>query len=58
MTQGSNIGWTVTMTPAPGADVTVVLPVTTDCAVQGAICTGDGRQLSNRLEFTVSGPDG
>ena len=27
-----------------------------DCAAEGAICTGDGRKLSNRLEFTVSGP--
>ena len=27
-----------------------------DCAAQGSICTGDGRKLSNRLEFTASGP--
>ena len=29
---------------------------TTDCNATGAVCTGDGRKLSNRLEFTVSGP--
>ena len=56
MTQGSNIGWTITVTPDSPADVTVVLPVTTDCEDEGAVCTGDGRKLSNRLELTVSGP--
>ena len=56
LTQGSNIGWTITVTPGSAAAVTVVLPVTTDCDADGAVCTGDGRELSNRLEFTVSGP--
>ena len=58
LTQGSNIGWTITVTPDSAADVTVVLPVTTDCEDEGAVCTADGRKLSNRLEFTVSGPSG
>ena len=58
-TQGSNIGWTITVTPdSAAAAVTVVLPVTTDCNADGAVCTADGRKLSNRLEFTVSGPSG
>ena len=56
LTQGSNIGWTITVTPDSAADVTIVLPVTTDCNADGAVCTADGRKLSNRLEFTVSGP--
>ena len=56
LTQGSNIGWTITVTPDSAADVTVVLPVTTDCNAEGAVCTADGRKLSNRLEFTVSCP--
>ena len=56
LTQGSNIGWTITVTPDSAADVTIVLPVTTDCNANGAVCTADGRKLSNRLEFTVSGP--
>ena len=34
----------------------IILPVTEDCDAQGAICTEDGRKLSNRLELTVSGP--
>ena len=58
LTQGSNIGWTITVTPDSAADVTIVLPVATDCDDEGAVCTADGRMLSNRLEFTVSGPGG
>ena len=54
----SNIGWKITVRPDGNGDVTVVLPITTDCSATGAICTGDGRKLSNRLEFTVSGPGG
>ena len=54
--QGSNIGWTISVKPDSTADVTIVLPVTTDCNATGAVCTEDGRKLSNRLEFTVAGP--
>ena len=56
LTQGSNLGWRITVTPDSSADVAVLLPVTTGCDASGAICTGDGRKLSNRHEFTVSGP--
>ena len=52
----SNIRWLITVEPDSNGDVTVVLPVTTDCDADGAVCTADGRKLSNRLEFTVSGP--
>ena len=51
----SNTGWAVSVEPDSSGDVTVVLPLTTDCAAQGAICTGDGRKLSSRLEITVKG---
>ena len=54
----SNIGWEIVVKPDSNGDVTIVLPATTDCNAQGAICTGDGRPLSNRLEITVSGPVG
>ena len=54
----SNIGWEVVVEPDSNGDVTITLPATTDCNAQGAICTGDGRPLSNRLEITVSGPGG
>ena len=53
---GKNIRWEITINPASSADVTIVLPITTDCSANGAVCTGDGRKLSNRLALTVSGP--
>ena len=52
---GKNIRWGITINPASSADVTIVLPITTDCSANGAVCTGDGRKLSNRLALTVSG---
>ena len=52
----SNIPWLITVKPQGNGDVTIELPATTDCAAAGAICTGDGRKLSNSLSFTVSGP--
>ena len=54
--QGSNIRWEISVIPDSRGDVTVVLPVTTDCAAQGAICTDGDSELSNRLELIVSGP--
>ena len=55
---GKNVRWEITVQPSSNADVTIVLPITTDCAVQGAICTGDSRRLSDRVEVTVPGPGG
>ena len=55
---GKNVRWEITVTPSSNADVTIVLPVTTDCSVQGAICLRDGRKLSSRVELTISGPGG
>ena len=55
---GKNVRWEITVQPSSNADVTIVLPITTDCTVQGAICTGDGRKLSSRVELTISGPGG
>ena len=58
MDKSSNIHWRITVEPDSSATVTVVLPVTTDCNAAGAICTEDGRMLSNRTEITVAGPSG
>ena len=52
----SNIGWEIHVTPDSDGALIIVLPVTGDCGSDGAICTEDGRMLSNRLEFTVNGP--
>ena len=51
-----NIRWEISVTPDSTADVTVELPITTDCEAQGAICTADGTMLSSPLKFTVKGP--
>ena len=56
LVSGSNVRWEITINPASNGDVTIVLPITTDCTDNGAVCTGDGTKLSNRLELTVSGP--
>ena len=55
---GKNLRWEITVQPSSNADVTIVLPITTDCAAQGAICTGDSRPLSDQVQLTVSGPGG
>ena len=58
LVSGSNIEWQIKIRPTSNGDVTIVLPITEDCTADGAVCTGDGRPLSNRLEITVSGPGG
>ena len=54
--QGSNQTWTITVKPPNNSTVTITLPVTTDCTVSGAICTGDGRKLSHSTSVSVAGP--
>ena len=54
LVSGSNQGWTITVDPDGHADVTVVLPVTTDCAATGAVCTSGGKMLSARVAVTVT----
>ena len=51
-----NIRWEITVRPDSSGAVTLVLPATTDCKADGAICTEDGRMLPGPLEFTVNGP--
>ena len=54
--KGKNVRWEISVRPDGDGTVTIVLPATTDCASDGTICTEDGRMLSSRLVFTVSGP--
>ena len=56
--EGKNVRWEITVEPDSNADVTIALNATTDCSAEGAICTGDGRKLSSRVELTISGPSG
>ena len=55
--QPGNLRWQIVVEPDSDADVTIVLPPTTDCGALGAICTGDGKKLSGRVELTVNGPE-
>ena len=52
-----NVRWEITVQPSSDADVTIVLPVTTDCAATGAVCTDDGRMLSAEVALIVQGPE-
>ena len=54
--KGKNVRWEIHIRPNSQSDVTIVLPATTDCGAEGAICTEDGRMLSSRLEVTIPGP--
>ena len=54
--QGSNQTWTITVEPSGNGAITITLPETTDCNVTGAICTSDGRMLSNSTTVSISGP--
>ena len=53
---GKNQRWEISVSPDSGGDVEITLPATTDCDAGGAICTDDGRTLSNKLALTVGGP--
>ena len=52
----SNRSWYIRVEPTSDAGVELVLPAGRACDVTGAICTADGRRLSNRLDLTVAGP--
>ena len=54
----ANRMWRITVEPDGNGDVTVELPVTTDCAATGAVCTDDGRGLSIANLLVVKGPAG
>ena len=53
---GSNQTWTITVEPSGNGAITITLPATTDCNDTGAICTSDGRMLSNSTTVSISGP--
>ena len=54
-TKGSNVGWKLTVRPTGTDSLTITLPATTNCSSSGAICTEDGRKLSNGSSATVAG---
>ena len=48
--------WEIKVEPGSNADVTVALHPDRACDAEGAICTGDGKRLSNGLGLLVPGP--
>ena len=48
--------WQVTVEPDSLADVTVTLEAGAACGTPAAVCTSDGRALSNTISTTVRGP--
>ena len=50
--KGEHRHWTITVVPDAAADVTVTLAAAADCG--GALCTADGRPLSNSVSATVA----
>ena len=52
---GQNRSVTLRVIPQSWRDVTLSLPASADCAA-AAICTSDGRRLSNTVTATVEGP--
>ena len=56
-TQGSDLRWEITVQPEGDDGATVVLPRTTNCDAQGAVCTRHGQMLSNKSSTTINGPE-
>ena len=54
--RGQNRSVTVRVRPSSVDDLTLTLPATTDCTAATAICTSDGRELSETVTATVQGP--
>ena len=54
--RGSNQSWTITVEPSGWGNVNITLPGNRACSASNAVCTSDGRQLSNSPSATVSGP--
>ena len=52
----SNLRWEIRVKPDGNGDVTIALPATADCDDDEAICTEDGRMLSEKVELTVERP--
>ena len=54
--RGSNQTWTITVEPDGWSNVNISLPGGRACTSHAAVCTDDGRMLSNTPSATVSGP--
>ena len=55
--QDREVVWEIEIEPDSDGDVTVSLDAGRPCDEEGAICTADGRTLSEGISTTVEGPD-
>ena len=53
---GASGVWAITVTPDSREELSITLAPAADCAADGAVCTSDGRALSNGAAHIVSGP--
>ena len=58
LSRSNNRIWEITVAPTSTDDVAVALPAGQVCETEGAICTADGRRLSNRPYVFIYGPPG
>ena len=49
--------WRVTIQPSGAEDVSITLQGGRECGTSGAVCTEDGRRLSQTITKTVAGPE-
>ena len=54
---GDDSRWSITVTPSGDDDVAIVLPETTDCSDDGAVCTASDKMLTIGDSTTVPGPE-
>ena len=55
--QDREVVWEIEIEPDSDGDVTVSIEAGRPCDEEGAICTADGRSLSEDISTTVEGPD-
>ncbi len=53
---GASGMWEITVTPDSREELSITLAPAEECAADGAVCTSDGRALSNGAAHIVSGP--
>ena len=53
---GESGAWSIAVTPDSREELSIALAPAADCEADGAVCTSDGRALSNGAAHIVSGP--
>ena len=56
LVEGENHRWSLRVEPSSMSDVSISLGPTINCSDTGAVCTSDGRKLTNNIHAVVKGP--